>query len=57
MRGNVNYIIKIERLGGLNIGELTTSLEAIFTISDTWAEMTSKGTKAIFEAEMVTDKE
>lgn len=53
----MNYIIQIGKLGGLDIGEFTASLEAIFAMINTWAEMTSKGAKAIFEAEVTTHKE
>lgn len=56
MRGDLNYIIQNEKLGGLDISEFTASLEVIFAVIDTWAEMTSKGAKAIFEAEVITHK-
>lgn len=48
MRTDVNYIIQTKKLGGLNIGEFTTNLEVIFSIIDTWVEMTGKDAKAIF---------
>lgn len=57
MRENVNYINQSERLGGLDISELATILEAIFIVIDTWVETTSKGAKAIIQLEVANHKD
>lgn len=57
MKGDVNYIIQTKKIGGLDIDEFITSLEAIFATIDTQVELTDKDAKAIFEAEVVAHKE
>lgn len=56
-REDVNYIIQPGKLGGLDKGEFATSLEVTFGVIDTRAEIIGKRAKAIFEAEVVIQKE